>query len=104
MDMKELAKERVRKMAEALEKVRCEWKLDVNTTFKNVIDWFCALEAEYIATVDAYIEIGLLTEAECNEVYTKMLNEKYIVLLPHYHFVKDLKKELVRYRQIAADS
>lgn len=75
MGMKELAKERVEKMADALEKARCEWNMDVNTTFKDAIDWFCDRETEYVATVDAYVEIGLLTEAECNEIHRKVADE-----------------------------
>lgn len=75
MNMTELAKERVRKMADAMERARCEWDMDKNTTFKDAIDWFYDRETEYVATVDAYIEIGLLSEAECNEIHRKVADE-----------------------------
>lgn len=72
-DLRKLAKARVKKMAERLESAR--YGVDKNTTLRDDIDWFCDRETEYVATVDAYVEIGLLSEAECNEIHRKVADE-----------------------------
>lgn len=77
-DLRRLAKARVKKMAERLERAR--YGVDKNTTLMDDIDWFNDLETEYAVTAEAYIKIDLLTEAECNAIYRKVSDDWKMVV------------------------